>query len=119
MDIEDPNYHFKQAREDHDLMVRIDEKLKGLIIDMKDVKDNLSGRIANAEGEIKKLNEKIGVAETAIESSKLVVRVVCVIATVIIVPLLMYIWTTRINNIDEKISLGISKALDQYEIKVK
>lgn len=113
---ENTHDHLKQAREDHDLMVRIDEKLKGLVIDMKDVKDNLNGRINNLESSIKTMQDKMVLTETAISSSRLVVKVVIGMAVAIIIPLLVYIWNMRSSNLDAKIASGIQEALSSYEI---
>lgn len=39
----------KERNLDHDLLIRIDENLKNLAIEVKDLKENLSGRLSNLE----------------------------------------------------------------------
>ncbi len=109
----DGSEHLKQAQADHDLLIRIDQTLKGLVTDVKDLKDNLSVRVHTLESRVDALD-----VET--EASKRSFKVIWVGIVVIIIPLLSVFYALLSYNMNYKIKASIISELSSgdYEIKI-
>lgn len=116
-------------REDHDLLVRVDEKLNGLGAHVREMSANLGGRVAALEtgkmdkSEVDKLLQSSLTdrkdLRTDVDELKMwrwfMLGGLIVISTLVI-PMAVYIFKTS-NNLEAKVQTGLLNALSQYDIQ--
>lgn len=104
--------HIKQTQADHELLIRIDEKLKTVSSDVKDMKDNTSQRLSLIEGRVEGLEGWRSIQVGAL-----------VIISSIVIPMAVYIFKSATNlsanTLDNKIQSALNSALNNYSVTVK
>ena len=121
--------HMQQANHDHDLLVRVDEKLNGVMGDIKDIKDDLGKRVTvleldklgkedynkmvnKYEAERKQLSDDI----ESLKTWKWIITGGLIVISSIDIPMAVYIFKTQTNQ-REQSRLGTLDALATFNIK--
>jgi len=117
-----------QSKQDHELLIRIDEQLKSLSLRVTSFGENLGPRVANLEtGKMDKAGAEKAIDDFEARFSSLEMwRWMTVgglsIISMLVIPLIIYIFTTQ-TSIDGRISQGVDdgfrKALEGYAVDNK
>src|SRR5689334_3249700 len=128
----------RKQTEDRELLIRIDEQLKIVIRDIKDVKENLSARVSVVETNMlskeaakellqdseevhDSLAKKIELLEAKtdrLDTYKNLTLGGLAVITAIVIPLVVYIWTSR-ADVSTQVKDGIIGALSEYSVEIK
>lgn len=123
-----------KQEKDHDLLVRIDEQLKGVVSDVGEIKTGSSAQLTVLEqtkvskDEYGKFTSEITVSVKDLEkevdslkTSRNMMTGALIIISLIVIPLVVYIFklSTNVSNIPSSVKDGVESALSDYNIQTK
>lgn len=123
--------HLEQSKVDHELLIRIDEQVKIIVRDVKEMKSDLMSRVAvletsklSKEEANRLLSESVSDRKELrndVESLKMWRSLMMgglAVISMLVIPLVIYVFNLT-NKLDVSVKQGVVSALSEYSVQVK